>query len=315
MKRHYLLAGSFAYDTVFQHAKAFSVSIKPGSIDKLNTSFQLDSVVEAFGGCAANIGYNAALLGDSPLLVGNVGEEDGDRYLRRIEGWGLDTSDIGMVADQTTAHAWVLTDAKGNQMTSFYPGAMTSSVDVPAVAPALWHIAPEDPVNMVKLALEARARGVEYFFDPGQALPALIQGTAKHVASLEEVFAGAKGIFLNEYECSLVAGNYPVNILSSPDQFLVRTRGSCGADLVTQGDWIRVRPARPDAVVDPTGCGDAFRAGFLHGYVREKSLVECMSLGSVMGAVAVGSAGGQNHDVVREELYERWTTHLKTATY
>jgi len=308
MSRSYLLAGSYAYDTVFKHPQAFGMRIKADAIDKLNASFQLDAVIESYGGCAGNIAYNASLLGDKPTLVGNVGEADGERYLQRIQRWGLDTSNIG-IRDLPTAHAWLLTDVNGNQLTSFYAGAMASRVEVPLSAPALWHIAPEDPSNMVRLALAARAAGAEYFFDPGQALPSLLNKDASHVAPLSVVLREAKGIFLNEYEAELLREQVCdlKLLLTAPDQFIVRTRGSKGVDLIRQEGSISLPPAVPARVVDPTGCGDAFRAGFIHAYVREHSLEDCVALGAVMGAVVVGCEGGQNYVAALRDLYARWS--------
>jgi adenosine kinase len=320
MSRPYLLSGSFAYDTVFSHPHAFGARIKPDAIDKLNASFQLDSVVEAYGGCAGNIAYNAAQLCDKPMLLGNVGA-DGERYLRRIESWGLDASTIGVVHEQPTAHAWVLTDKDGNQLTSFYAGAMATPLQsvhsgalptsIYGKAPSLWHIAPEDPVNMVKLASTARAVGAEYLFDPGQALPSLLNKDASHISPLSVVLREAKGIFLNEYEAELLRSEVIdlKHLLTGSDQFIVRTRGAKGVDLIRRDGQVSLPPATPDRVLDPTGCGDAFRAGFLHAYTRGHRLEDCVALGAVMGAVVVGCEGGQNYIASREDLYARWNSY------
>ena len=306
MTKPYLLSGSFAYDTVLNHPQTFSQRIKPDAIDKLNTSFHIDSVSESFGGCAGNISYNAAHLNDKPMLVGNLGM-DCDRYLACIEGWGLDTSTLGVVFGEPTAHAWMLTDSSGNQISSFHAGAMKSSVQFnPFSTPLLWHLAPEDPVNMVRLALLAREVGAEYFFDPGQALPALLEGVADHIAPLKDVIGGAKGIFVNEYEADQLFARLSLrDYLTNRYHFVVRTRGSAGVDLFHSGTATSLGPAPADSVVDPTGCGDAFRAGFLHAYVREHSLESCVALGAVMGALAVGSEGGQSHAVTCDDVYAR----------
>ncbi|MBK3780154.1 carbohydrate kinase family protein [Paraburkholderia aspalathi] len=306
--RPYLLSGSYAYDTVLQHPQAFRNRILPDAIDKLNVSFNVETVVEEFGGCAGNIAYNAALLGDSPMLVGNVGF-DGDRYLERIQSWGFESSTLGVVADMPTAHAWMLTDERANQITSFHAGAMTAPVDVcPFSSPGLWHIAPEDPVNMMTLALAARESGTDYLFDPGQALPALLEGAADRLAPFGSALVGASGIFLNEYEFELLSKRFGVRslLLNRRDSFFVVTRGAAGVDLIRLDETLSLPPAKADVVVDPTGCGDAFRAGFLHAFVREHPLEACFSLGAVMGAIAVGSKGGQSHNITREQVYARW---------
>ncbi|RQR65557.1 carbohydrate kinase family protein [Burkholderia sp. Bp9125] len=313
MKRQYLLAGSYAYDTVLRHPHAFQQRILPHAIDKLNVSFSLDSVAEEFGGCAGNIAYNAALLWDEPMLVGNVGA-DGERYLKRLESWGLDNTTLGFVPDRPTAHAWLLSDARGNQLTSFHAGALKAPVRVPAAAPDLWHIGPEDQANMVTLALAAREAGASYFFDPGQALPALLDGVAEDIAPLEHVLADATGIFVNEYETELLRGQFPDlrTLLIRPDQFIVCTRGADGVEVLSHDGSLMLPCAKADAVVDPTGCGDAFRAGFLHGYARDWSLADCAALGSVMGALAVGSVGGQNHRATRVQVYARLRDYQET---
>ncbi|HDR9106029.1 carbohydrate kinase family protein [Paraburkholderia sp. A2RO-4L] len=303
MQPLYLLAGSYAYDTVLQHPQAFRQRILPDELDKLNVSFHVESVVEGFGGCAGNIAYNAALLGDAPMLVGNLGY-DGERYIERIAHWGLDTTTLGIVKDQPTAHAWMLTDERANQIISFHAGAMKTRVLArPYSSPTLWHIAPEDPVNMVKLAGDARESGSDYLFDPGQALPALLEGAERGVIPLGDVLQGAKGIFVNEYEAELLMRRREC---LSGGGFVVKTRGAAGVVLYEGGRSIALPPATARAVVDPTGCGDAFRAGFLHAYVRKQPLAACVSLGAVMGALAVGSEGGQNHRATQQEIYESW---------
>lgn len=314
MQPSYLLAGSYAYDTVLQHPQAFSKRILPEAIDRLNVSFNVESVIDEFGGCAGNIAYNAALLGDKPMLCGNLGH-DGERYLHRIDGWGLGTSTLGFVQDQPTAHGWMLTDAAGNQIISFHGGAMAAAVKLPQVAPALWHIAPEDPVNMVKLAVAARARGAEYFFDPGQALPALLEGVAEHIAPLDEVLTEATGIFVNDYEARLLHRRFAPRKLLRDGQFIVRTRGADSVALVSCAGRSLMQMSIPtiaaQQVVDPTGCGDAFRAGFLHAYTRGKHLAICVVLGSLMASVVVASKGGQAHTVGRARILEQWAAEVR----
>jgi adenosine kinase len=314
MKSPYLLSGSYAYDTVLQHPQAFRQRILPDAIDRLNVSFDVAAVGEEFGGCAGNIAYNAALLHDYPMLVGNLGH-DGARYLTRLSGLGLDTTGLRLIPVLPTAHAWMLTDAQGNQIISFHAGAMSAPVVPPYAPPALWHIAPEDPVNMVRLALAARAGGFDYFFDPGQALPLLLEGAAEEVGSFLSVLKDAKGIFVNDYEFELLAKRYDVRqLLTCRDHFIVRTRGQAGIELLYEGLACTMPVAQAEAVVDPTGCGDAFRAGFLHAYTRKRPIHACVALGAVMGALAVGSAGGQNHRASVDEVYARARTYNRTAT-
>jgi adenosine kinase len=167
---------------------------------------------------------------------------------------------------------------------------------------------------MVKLAAAAREAGAEYLFDPGQALPALLEGAAARIAPLKEVLAAAKGIFVNDYEAAMLSKRFNLRVLlANPDHFLVRTRGAAGVDLLRDGRTSSLPPADADGVVDRTGCGDAFRAGFLHAYVRKQPLEACASLGAVMGALAVGSDGGQKHHTTRKEVYARWDAYNDMA--
>ena len=310
----YLLSGSFAYDTILHHASPFETSILPEAVAKLNVCFDIESVQEEFGGTGGNIAYNAALLEQSPVLVGSVGD-DIQRYADWMRHMGLDTRTLTLAPNKACAHAWITSDASSNQLTAFSRGAMTTTPRVPAETPDLWHLAPEYPVNMALLARQAIEQGKSFFFDPGQALPDFlaVPSMVDAILPLADLLRAATGIFVNDYEAKLLiaaTGRPLEHWLTEPGQFFVRTRGSQGlvASMLQPGGAVAtyecgVAPAR--AIVDPTGCGDAFRAGFLFGYTRGWTMENSLGMGSVMGSFAIEAHGGQNHRPTADEIVER----------
>jgi adenosine kinase len=203
----YLLSGSFAYDTILLHEGELQHSILPESLSRLNVSFGIDDVQNQFGGTGGNIGYNAALLGQRPLLIGTLGSKDSDSYLRHLSKSGSDGSSLTIIENALCAHAWILTDKKNNQITSFSGGSMKHMPSVPEDTPEIWHLSPENPMTMAALAVEAIKNNKKYFFDPGQVLPYFLQGASKSILSLEEIIKNATGLFVNEYENELLC-NY-----------------------------------------------------------------------------------------------------------
>lgn len=311
----YLLSGSFAYDTILHHASPFENSILPDAVAKLNVCFDIASVQEEFGGTGGNIAYNAALLEQNPVLVGCVGQ-DIQRYAEWLRHNGLDVGTLTLAPNEACAHAWITSDAQGNQLTAFSRGAMMATPRVPSETPELWHLAPEYPVNIAQLARQAIEQGKTFFFDPGQALPDFlaVPSMVDAILPLVDLLRAAKGIFLNDYEAELLiaATGQPLEAwLTAPGQFFIRTRGSQGvtAQMRHADGSIRtfecgVAPA--DSIVDPTGCGDAFRAGFLYAYAHDWSMDEALTLGSVMGSFAIEARGGQNHRPSSDALWSRF---------
>jgi adenosine kinase len=315
MHAPYLLSGSFAYDTILHHAAPFDASILPAAVSKLNVCFDIASVQDEFGGTGGNIAYNAAMLKQRPVLVGSVGD-DVQRYADWLRHQGLSTTSLTLAPGKACAHAWITSDAQGNQLTAFSRGAMTTQPILPATTPDLWHLAPEYPVNMATLARLAIEQGKAFFFDPGQALPDFLSvpSMVDDILPLPAVLTAAKGIFVNGYEAELLIARTSLPLetwLMSPGQFYVRTRGSHGvlarqkqADGSIQTFECGVAPT--SAIVDSTGCGDAFRAGFLYAYTQNWSLDEALTLGSVMGSFAIEAHGGQNHRPSQDALWQRF---------
>lgn len=306
---NYLLSGSFAYDTILLFNGKLETHILPESISRLNVSFLIDSTKDEFGGTGGNISYNASLLGDNPMILGILGDSDMKPYVKHLKSRNLNIDNMTVIEDQKCPHAWILTDSNNNQITSFSIGAMKYKSNIPDNTPDIWHLAPENPLTSALLAKTAIERNKEYFFDPGQCLPAFIGGVTTSVLDLDTILKNAKGIFVNDYEWELLANHLKVKSpfeFLSEKQILVRTLGGKGVDLFYDGKLVHFDVVHTDKIVDPTGCGDSFRAGFLYAYTRNYSLEDAVQLGSVMGHYAIQHSGGQNHFHTLYEILEKW---------
>ena len=306
---NYLLAGSYAYDTILLHQGEFHAKILPESLARLNVAFSLDSVEEEFGGTAGNIAYNATLLEQNPLLIGCLGK-DGQNYLERIKKLGLNPDTLTVFEKEKTPHAWLMTDTLNNQIIGFNAGAMKYKPKLPEVknTPNLWHLSADNPFTTAWLARTALENNKSYFFDPGQALPYFATEGTKDMLSFEELVKNATGIFVNDYEGELLQERTKLSLeqmLSHSSQFIVRTLGSKGVELITKSGKQHFGVAKTNKIIDPTGCGDSFRAGFLYGYTNEHSLEECVKLGATMGSFAIEANGGQNHNPNKNDIFQR----------
>lgn len=310
---NYLLSGSIAYDTILVHEGHFHARILPESVSRLNVSFGIDSAKEEFGGTAGNIAYNAALLQDiKPVLCSSVGH-DFKPYKKHFEKHGIDVSTLTIAENERTAHAWIMTDVNNNQISGFNKGALNVRPTLPQTTPDLWHIAPDDARTMAYLAKTACEKQQKYFFDPGQCLPGLVEGASESVWPLKEIISNATGLFVNEYEGELLEKGLGKNLtdLAGPNtQFIIKTLGGKGVTIFEQqsdGSYSEqhVGVAKTDRIVDPTGCGDAFRSGFINAYLKGKSLKECAQLGSVVASFAIEESGGQNHSPSLQMIYDR----------
>lgn len=316
----YLLSGSFAYDTLLRHPSPFQNSILPEAVTRLNVCFDIESVREEFGGAAGNIAYNASILGQSPMLVASVGA-DVARYAEWMRKNRLNADTLNVVPDQACAHCWITSDVHGNQVSAFSRGALLTRPSVPAATPQIWHLGPEYPINTALLARQAIEEGKDFFFDPGQALPDFLAGMVEHILPLHELLNAATGIFLNDYEAELLissTGQPMERWLTDAGQFYVRTRGSKGAlvrCVLGSGSisTFECGVAPTNAVVEPTGCGDALRAGFLYGYTNEWALEDTLALGAVMGSFAVEAQGGQNHAPSTDAVWQRFADFRRLA--
>jgi adenosine kinase len=289
-----LICGSLAFDTITMFPGRFAQQILPEQLHILNVSFLVPTLRREFGGCAGNIAYSLKLLGGEPLVMAAVGT-DGAEYVARFESWGASTEFIRTVADSHTAQAIIITDTDNNQITAFHPGAMQSAhlTEVPArtgIKVAI--VAPDGRDAMIQHAEQLAKAGLPFIFDPGQGLP-MFDG-----ADLKRFVAQATWVTLNDYEAQMLCdrtGETLETLSRSHLRGVIVTLGAQGCDLWQQGAKTHVPGVKATEVLDPTGCGDAFRAALLYGIERDWPLVRCIELGNKIGAIKIASRGGQNH--------------------
>jgi adenosine kinase len=289
-----LVCGSLAFDSIATFGGRFADQILPNQLHVLNVSFLVPSLRREFGGCAGNIAYNLAALGGEPVVVAAVGT-DGDDYLARLRSWGATTDHVRAVAEAYTAQAFIITDLDNNQITAFHPGAMqwAHETAVPARADvAIAIIAPDGRSAMLEHAQQLTDASIPFIFDPGQGLP-MFDG-----AELRDFVDRAAWVAVNDYEAQMLAERTGRSIEAMSRSHLrgiVVTLGAQGCEVWEQGSKTAIPGVVASEVVDPTGCGDAFRAAMLFGLERGWPLTECARLGNRLGALKIASRGGQNH--------------------
>ncbi|WP_353151276.1 carbohydrate kinase family protein [Pollutimonas bauzanensis] len=301
-----LVCGSVAFDTIAVFEGHFKEHILADNIQSLSVSFFVPTMRKEYGGCAGNIAYNLRLLGGNPLPVGTVGADAAD-YLSYLQDLGIDTSLIRVIPDLYTPQCFITTDLDNNQIASFHPGAMMVSAENDLTGhPAAWGIvAPDAKDGMFAHARRLHAQGIPFVFDLGQAMP-LFSGD-----DLNEMLTLAQILTANDYEASIVAQRTgrSMSEIAQSLQAVVVTRGSEGATLYTGGETIDIAPVKAEFVVDPTGCGDAHRAGLLYGLTQRWSLVDACRLANVMGSFKIGSRGPQNHRPSRADISAALNQH------
>jgi len=293
-----LICGSLAFDTITNFPGRFSQQIMPDKVHILNVSFLVPTLRREFGGCAGNIAYSLHLLGGQPLVMAALGNDGGD-YLQRLQDWGLDTSQVLRAGDTYTAQCMIITDADNNQITAFHPGAMqlahTTAVPLDRGDITLGIIAPDGRDAMISHAAQLAAARIPFVFDPGQGLP-MFDGD-----ELRNFVAQASWVALNDYEAAMLCERMETTLeaLSKQPhlQGVIVTLGAEGCDLWIAGERTHVPGVKADAVVDPTGCGDAFRGALLHGLSLGWPLARCVALGNQVGAIKIAQRGGQNHTI------------------
>ena len=289
-----LICGSLAFDSIATFPGRFADQILPEKLHILNVSFLVPSLRREFGGCAGNIAYNLAALGAQTIVVAAVGS-DGAEYVERLRSWGLATPSVRTVADTFTAQAFIMTDLDNNQITAFHPGAMQAAheIDIPGRADlALAIVAPDGRDAMLRHADQLAAAGVPFIFDPVQGLP-MFDG-----AELRRFIEQASWVALNDYEAEMLSERTGLTLEALSRSHLrgvVVTLGVEGCDLWQDGVRTRIDGVAATQVVDPTGCGDAFRSALLYGLERNWPLERCARLGNRLGALKIASRGGQNH--------------------
>ncbi len=292
-----LICGSLAFDTITTFPGRFAEQILPDQVHILNVSFLVPTLRREFGGCAGNIAYNLQAIGGTPVILAALGV-DGSDYLARVKGWGADTSLIYRDAELHTAQCHITTDRDNNQITAFHPGAMSNAhhMAVPARSDlAIGIIAPDGRDAMWQHAHEMHALGVPFVFDPGQQLPQF--DGAEH----REILGLARWVAVNDYEARMLqdrTGETPAQMSLRPNiQGVVVTLAEHGCELWVRGERVVVPGVKATAVVDPTGCGDAFRAALLYGLERGWELPRCVALGNRIGALKIAERGPQNHSL------------------
>jgi adenosine kinase len=296
-----LICGSLAFDTITNFPGRFSQQIMPDKVHILNVSFLVPTLRREFGGCAGNIAYNLHLLGGQPLVMAALGNDGGD-YLMRLQDWGLDTSQVLRAGDTYTAQCMIITDEDNNQIAAFHPGAMQLAHNT--VVPtdrgdiALGIIAPDGRDAMLSHAAQLAAARIPFVFDPGQGLP-MFSGD-----ELRSFVGQATWVAVNDYEAAMLCERMATTLEALSQhpnlQGVIVTLGAEGCDLWIAGQRTHVPGVQAAAVLDPTGCGDAFRGALLHGLSLGWPLARCAALGNRVGALKIAQRGGQNHSIPAE---------------
>jgi adenosine kinase len=299
-----VVTGSIAYDYLMSFPGKFTEHFLPEHFHRVSLSFLVDTMDKRRGGCAPNIAYTLALLGERPLLMATAGEDFGE-YRAWLEAAGVDTSHVAQIAGKFTASFFCSTDQANNQIASFYTGAMADAGQLSFRSVKdldLAIIAPNDPGAMVQYAGECRALGVRYIFDPGQQC-ARMSGD-----ELAEGVVGADVVICNDYEFELLkqkTGLQEADILDRSEALIV-TRGENGSTVMTRESRSDVPAIEPRRIVDPTGVGDAYRGGLMKGLALGLPYAVCAQMGTVAATYALEHLGGQSHAYSWDEFRERY---------
>ena len=288
-----LICGSLAFDTIMHFEGRFKEQILPEQLHILNVSFLVPQLQRDYGGCAGNVAYGLKLLGGVPLPMATLGN-DGESYMNRLKHLGIATDFVKMVNDNYTAQAMIMTDLDNNQITAFHPGAMmqahTTQVEKRSDI-SLGIVSPDGRDAMIQHAEQFAAFGIPFVFDPGQGLP-MFDGD-----SLRHFITQATWVTVNDYEGKMLTERtgWDAAEISSKVKGLIITLGAHGCEVWQDRQKTLVVPVKAEAVVDPTGCGDAWRSALLFGLDQGWDLVRCAELGNKMGALKIASRGPQNY--------------------
>jgi adenosine kinase len=303
-----IVTGSIAYDYLMSFPGKFTEHFLVEHMQRVSLSFLVDSMDKRRGGCAPNIAYTLALLGERPYLMGTAGQDFGE-YAEWLRAAGVDTSLVKQVPDKFTASFFCSTDTENNQIASFYTGAMANAAELSfrtIKEPGLAIISPNDPGAMVQYAEECRTLGIPYIFDHGQQV-ARMSGN-----ELRDGIVGADVVVCNDYEFELTrekTGLGEAEVLAAA-RVLIITRGEHGCSVYEKDSRIDVHAVPPHRIVDPTGVGDAFRGGFMKGMAIGAPLRVSAQIGSVAATYALEHLGGQSHSYTVEEFRRRYEQHF-----
>lgn len=302
-----LVTGSLAWDQIMEFNGNFKDHILADKAHVLSISFLVQSLKKQRGGCSANIAYSLALLGEKPMILAAAGTDFAD-YRAFLEASGVDCRGIKIFGDELTASCFITTDTVHNQVVGFFPGAMRKAPELSAKSllsekPVLAIVSPDDPGAMLRHARECREAGLPYFYDPS------FQVTAMDGPTLLEGCKGAKALLMNDYEMGVLqkkTGLSDDQVLDLAELVIV-TFGEKGSEIRRKGKpVIVIPPAKAEKVADPTGAGDAYRAGFVSGLVRGFSLESCGRMGSIASVYVVEHHGPQQHHYTRDEFLKRY---------
>ena len=299
-----LICGSMAYDTIMVFHDHFKNHILPDQIHILNVAFLVPDMRREFGGCAGNIAYTMKLLGADPVIMATVGD-DFSAYRDRLNQFGLDQSHIRSVPKTFTAQAFITTDLADNQITAFHPGAMNHAHEnkvADASGVTLGIVAPDGRQGMLDHARQFHEAGIPFIFDPGQGLP-MFSGV-----ELQQFVELADYVAVNDYEAKLLQERtgHKLERLAKDVKALIVTLGAQGARIYAEGEVHDIPAAKPHAIMDPTGCGDAYRAGLMTGMQKGLDWSTCGRLAGLMGSIKIAHRGGQNHRFGWDEIAERF---------
>jgi adenosine kinase len=299
-----LICGSLAFDKIMQYHGRFAETLLADQLHRVNVSFLVPTLRTEYGGCSANIAYNLKLLGGDPLIMATIGQ-DGGEYLERLRNFGITTRAIKTIQDAYTAQCFVTADQDNNQINAFHPGAMQFShennvADCGPLRVAI--IAPDGRDGMLKHARDCAAQGIPFMFDPGQQLP-MFSGE-----ELLTFIEQATYLAANDYEFEMVMERTKLSqgeIASRLDALIV-TRGEKGSEIYAGGERHDIPAVPASSVVDPTGCGDAYRAGLLYGIAQGFDWNTTGRLASLLGSIKIAHQGGQNHTFTPAEIADRF---------
>lgn len=303
------VTGSLAFDHIMDYPGRFSDHIMPDKIHQINLSFLVNNLTKQKGGTAGNISYTLALLKNPVSILAVAGADFAD-YEKFLQETGVDTSQI-KISKNPTSSAYIMTDTADNQITAFHPGAMNEAetLSLQDIKTDLVVISPNNPKTMVKFAKECQSSGTDYMLDPGMQLPAL------NPEELKSMVNGATILIGNDYEMELLREKLAlskVEGLLEQVKILITTLGEKGSVIQTKDQTIRVDPAKPAEVLDPTGAGDAYRAGFLTGWTKGLDLKVSGQIGSLAACYAIEKYGTINHKFTIEEFCERYKSNFGT---
>ncbi|HHI92001.1 MAG TPA: carbohydrate kinase family protein [Gammaproteobacteria bacterium] len=302
-----LICGSYAYDTIMVFPDKFKHHILPDKVHMLNVSFLVPEMRREYGGCAGNIAYNLKLLGGTPLPMATVGK-DFDLYANWMDNCDITRKHIKVYDSTFTGQAFITTDQDDNQITAFHPGAMNLSHEnqvSDADDVTIGIVSPDGRDGMIQHAQQFAEANIPFIFDPGQGMP-MFDG-----ADLLRFAEQATWVTLNDYEAQLFeerTGKSPHEIAEMVDALII-TRGGEGSHIYTREHRLEIPPAPPRQLLDPTGCGDAYRAGLLYGLMNDMDWETTGRIASLMGAIKIEKHGTQNHSFTRDAF----DTHFQTA--